>query len=88
MPESGAAWHHAVNTIVATLKEVDIKGPGYQWDCADGFRRCFYPIIAEWIGDYPEITTLTQIIWGAYLVCKVPKYPAMGHDKQTQNHKS
>ena len=79
-PDSGAAWHHAVDTIVGAHKKVDIERPGYQWDCADGFPRRCYHIIAAWIGDYPEITTVTQIIGGACPVCDVRKGPAMGHD--------
>ena len=86
MPDSGAAWHYAVDTIIGALKEVDIEGTGYQRDCANGFRRHCYPIIEAWIGDYPEIMTLTQIIWGACPVCEVPKGPAMGHNKQTRNY--
>ena len=86
-PDFGAAWHHDVDTIVGVRKEVDIDGPGYQWDCADGFHRHCYPILAAWIGDYPKITTLTQIIGVACPVCEVPKGPAMGHDKQTRKYK-
>lgn len=85
--DSVAAWHHAVDTIIGALKEVEIDGPGYQWDCADGFRRSCYPILAAWIGDYPEITTLTQIIGGACPICEIPKGPVMGHDKPTRKFK-
>ena len=87
VPDSGPASHHAVNTILGALKEVDIDGHGYQWDCADGFCRRCYPIIAVWIGHYPVITTLTQIIGTACAMCEVPKGPAMGHDKQTWKYK-
>ena len=86
-PDSSAAWHHAVHTIIGALKEVKIDGPGYQWDCADGFLRRCYPILAAWIGDYPEISTLTQIIGGACPVCEIPKGIAMGHDKQSRKFK-
>ena len=86
-PDSGAAWHHAVDMVLGALKDVEIRGPGYQWDCADGFRRNCYPIIAAWIGDYPEITTLAQIIGGACPVCEIPKGPAMGHDQQARKFK-
>ena len=86
-PDSGATLHHAIDMIVCALKEVDINRPGYQWDCADGFHRRCYPIIAAWIGDNPEITTLTQIIGGACPVCEVPNGPAMGHERQTRKYK-
>ena len=45
-PNSGAAWHYAVDTILDAQKEDDIDGPGDQWDCADRIRRRCYPIIA------------------------------------------
>ena len=86
-PDSSTAWHHAVDTILGELKDVEIRGPGYQWDCADGFCRNCYPILAAWIGDYPEIMTLTQIIGGASPVCEIPKGQAMGHDIQARKFK-
>ena len=45
-PDSSTAWHYAVDTILGELKDVEIRGPGYEWDCADGFRRNCYPILA------------------------------------------
>ena len=58
------SWHEAIEGILKPIAELDIAGPGYEWDCADGqVRRC-YPILAAWIADYPEHVTLARIING------------------------
>jgi len=48
------AWHAAVGTVLSQLRHLDIAGPGLKWDCADGFQRQCYPLLAAWVGDYPE----------------------------------
>jgi hypothetical protein len=90
VPPKGAtdidsSWHHAIHTILKPLREVDISGTGYEWDCADGFKRTCYPLLAAWIGDYPEIAMITKIVGGACPVCEVPKGPEMGHGKGFRN---
>ena len=56
-PESGEihkTWHTAINKILEPIKDVNLDGPGYYWNCTDDqVRRC-YPIIAAWIADYME----------------------------------
>jgi len=48
------AWHSAFGTVLSQLRHLDITGPGLKWDCADGFQRQCYPLLAAWVGDYPE----------------------------------
>jgi hypothetical protein len=86
IPPKGASdihgsWHQAIATILKPLKDVNIAGPGFEWDCADGFTRNCYPLLAAWIGDYPELTMISKVVSGACPVCEIPKSPntAMGH---------
>ena len=72
-------WHTAINKVLEPIKDVDLDGPGYSWDCADGqVRRC-YPIVAAWIADYMEYVVLARLIGGFCPVCEIPK-DAMGHE--------
>ena len=81
-PESGeihATWHAAINKVLEPIKGIDLDGPGYPWDCADGqVRRC-YPIIAAWIADYMEYVVVARLIGGFCPVCEIPK-DGMGHE--------
>jgi hypothetical protein len=81
-PESGKiheTWHTAIHKILEPIKGVNLEGPGYSWDCADGqVRRC-YPIVAAWIADYMEYAVLARLIGGFCPVCEIPKN-AMGHE--------
>jgi len=40
------AWHSTVGTVLPQLRHLDITGPGLKWDCADGFQRQCYPLLA------------------------------------------
>jgi len=40
------AWHNAVGTLLSQPWHLDITGPGLKWDCADGFQRQCYPLLA------------------------------------------
>ena len=77
-PQSGEihmTWHTAINKVLEPIKDVDLDGPGYSWDCADGqIRRC-YPIITAWIADYMEYIVLARLISGFCPVCEIPKQP-------------
>jgi hypothetical protein len=73
------AWHSAVGTVLSQLRHLDITGPGLKWDCADGFQRQCYPLLAAWIGDYLEQVMVTQVSYGSCLMCKIPKGAPMGH---------
>jgi hypothetical protein len=81
-PDSGEiheTWHTAINKILEPIKDVDLEGPGYSWDCADGHVRRCYPIVAAWIADYMEYVVLARLIGGFCPVCEIPK-DAMGHE--------
>jgi len=47
-------WHSTVGTVLSPLRHLDITGPGLKWECADGFQRQCYPLLAAWVGDYLE----------------------------------
>jgi hypothetical protein len=80
------SWHRCVHSILRPLRHVDIQGPGMEWDCADGFKRRCYPILAAWIGDYPEMTMITKTVGGSCPVCEVEKGKDMGHPKGSSKH--
>ena len=72
------SWQGAIERILKPIGELDIAGPGYEWDCADGqVRRC-YPILAAWIADYQEYVILARIINRLCPVCEIPR-TEMGH---------
>jgi len=48
------AWHSAVGTVLSPLRNLDITDPGLKWDCAVGLQRQCYPLLAAWVGNYPE----------------------------------
>jgi len=73
------AWHSAVWTVLSHLRHLDITGPGLKWDCADGFQRQCYPLLAALVGDYPEQVMIAQVSYGSCLMCEIPKCPPMGH---------
>jgi len=73
------AWHNAVGTVLSQLRHCDITGPGFKWDCADGFQRQCYPLLAAWVGDYPEQVMVAQVSYGLCLMCEIPKGAPMGH---------
>ena len=37
--EINRSWHGAIEHILELIVELDIAGPGYEWDCADGQVR-------------------------------------------------
>ena len=89
-PESGEihmTWHTAIRKVLEPIQEVDLDGPGYAWDCADGQVRQCYPFVAAWIVDYIEYVVVARQIGGFCPVCEIPK-DAMGHESgilQTDN---
>jgi hypothetical protein len=73
------ACHSAVGTVLSQLRHLDITGPGLKWDCADGFRQQCCPLLAAWVGDYPEQVMVTEVSYGSYPMCEIPKVTPMGH---------
>jgi len=73
------AWHSTVGTVLSQLRHLDITGPGLKWDCADGFQRQCYPLLAAWVGDYPEQFMIAQVSYGSCPMCEIPEGVPMGH---------
>jgi hypothetical protein len=72
-------WHSAVGTVLSQLKHLDITGPGLKLDCADVFQQQCYPLLAAWVGNYPEHVMDTQVSYGSCPICEDPKGGPMGH---------
>ena len=73
------AWHSTFGTVLSPLRNFDNTGPGLKWNCADGFQRQCYPLLAAWVGDYPEQVMITQVSYGSCPMCKIPKGAPMGY---------
>ena len=73
------AWHSAVGTVLSPLRNLDITGPGLKWDCADGFQRQCYPLLAAWVEDYPEQVMVAQVSYGSCQMYEIPIGAVMGH---------
>jgi len=83
-PSEGAknideAWHSAVGTVLSQLRHLDITGPGLKWDCVDGFQQQCYPLLAAWVGDYPEQVMVAHVSYGSCPMCENPKGVPMGY---------
>ena len=65
--------------MLSPLRNLDITGPGLKWDCADGFQRQCYALLAAWVGDYPEQVMVAQVSYGSCPMCEIPKGAPMGH---------
>jgi len=73
------AWHSAVGTVLSPLRHLHITGPGMKSNCADGFQRRCYPLLAAWVGDYPEQVMIAVVSYGSCPMCEIPKGAPMGH---------
>jgi hypothetical protein len=73
------AWHSAVGTVPSPLRNLDITGPGLKWNCADGFQRQCYPLLAAWVGNYPEQVLIAHVSYGLCPMCEIPPGALMGH---------
>jgi len=73
------AWHNAVGTLLSQLRHLDITGPAWKRDCADGFQRQCYPLLAAWVGDYLEQVMVAQVSNGSCPMCEIPTGALMGH---------
>jgi len=73
------AWYSAVGTVLSQLRYLDITGPGLKWDFADAFQQQYYPLLAAWVGDYPERIIVSWLSYGSFPMCEVPQHAPMGH---------
>jgi len=85
---SEEASHSAVRTVLSRLRNLDITGPGLKWNCADGFDRHCYPLLAAWVGDNPEQVTVTEVPYGSCPMCEVSKRVTLGHSTFRPVHDS
>jgi hypothetical protein len=72
-------WHSAVGTVLFSLRNLDITGPGLKVNCTDGFQRQCHPLLADWVGDYPEQVMIAPVSNCSCPLCKIPKDTLMGH---------
>jgi len=73
------AWHSAVGTVLSQLRHLDITRPDLKWNCADGFQRQCYPLLAAWVGHYLEQVMVAQVSYSSCPMCEIPKGAPMGH---------
>ena len=67
-----------VGTVLSQLRHLDITVPGLKWNCAEGFQRQCYLLLASWGGDYPEEVMVAQVPYGSCLVCEILNGVLMG----------
>ena len=65
--------------MLSPLRNLHITGPGLKRNCADGFQRQCYPLLAAWVGDDLKQVMLAQVSYGFCLMCEIPKSDLMGH---------
>jgi len=65
--------------VLSTLPNLDITGPGLKWHCADGFQRQGYPLLAAWVGDYPEQVMVAQVSYSSCRMCESTTVAPMGY---------
>jgi len=65
--------------VLSPLWNLDITGPGLKWDCADGFQRQCDPLLAAWVGDYPEQVIVAEVSYGSCPLCQIPEVAWMVH---------
>jgi len=73
------SWHSAVGTVLSQMWHLGITGRGLKCDFVDGFQRQCYPLLAAWVGDYPEQVMIAEVSYASCCVCEIPKGVPMGH---------
>jgi len=79
-------WHFVVGTVLSALRNPDITGTDLKWDCADGFQRRCYPLLAAWVGDYQEQVMVAQVLYSSCPLCEIPKGVPIGHSTFQPHH--
>jgi hypothetical protein len=64
--------------VVFQPRHPDMTRPGFKWDCAYGFQRQCYPLLAAWVGDYPEQVIVPQVTYGSCPMCEIPQGVPIG----------
>jgi len=73
------ALRSAIGTVLPQPWPLVISGPGLKWDWADWFQQQYYPLLAAWVGDYPEEVMVAIIAYGSCPICEFAKGTPMGH---------
>jgi len=73
------ARHFTVGTVRSPLQNLDITGPGLKWNCTHGIQRHCFPLLAAWVGNYPEHLMIAPVSYDSFPVCGIPKCAPMGH---------
>jgi len=71
--------HSVFGTVVSHVRHLVISCPCLKWDCPDGFQREYYPLLATWVGDYPEQLMVPQVSYVSCPLCKTTKGLPMRH---------
>jgi hypothetical protein len=58
---------------------LDIVGTGLKLECADGFQRQCYLLLAVWVGDIPEHVMVAQASYGSCPMCQIAERALIGH---------
>jgi hypothetical protein len=72
-------WHSTLGTVQSPLQNLDITGPGLKWNCTHGIQRHCFPLLAAWVGNYPEYLINAPASYDSCPVCNIPTGAPMGH---------
>jgi len=75
IPEAGQP---VIWTVLSPLSNLDISGPSFKRNCADGFLRQWYPMWAAWVREYPEQVIVALVSYGSCPMCEIPNGASMG----------
>jgi len=64
--------------LLIPLRNVAITDPVLKWEYVDVFLRQCYPLLAAWVGDYPEQVRVSPVSYGAGLMCKILNVAPIG----------
>jgi len=73
------AWHFVTWTMLSPLWNLDITSSGLEWNCAVGFLRQCYHLLAARVRDYPVHMMIAQVTYGSWPMCQLPKGASKGY---------
>jgi len=82
------AWYSAVKTVPSQHRHLHLTGASLRWDCADGFQRQCYPLLAAWVRDYLDQVMVAQAWYSSCEMCEIRKGAPMGHSYFQPLHNS
>jgi len=66
-------------TVLFPLRHPDITCRSLGCDCTEGFPRHCDPMLAAWVGHYPEQVMHAEVSYGLCPMCEIPRVVPMGH---------